>query len=179
MSSCVQVISNARPSRAVHFVSPCKACLEQAYGDVWGRGTWADKDPLLIIRPGRQGSWASLAYRARGETAPTSDRHLVLEQLDRLAGAQECADEIDVDDLGEGFEREIFDRDLGRDCSCVLRAAKKWRYLGVMGIRRLLALNSISTRPACKQALSLEKRCPSGDGRTTDQSVLQLSQRYP
>lgn len=51
MSIWVQVISKARPSRAVHFVSPVIACFEVVYGDECGRGTCAEREPLLMTRP--------------------------------------------------------------------------------------------------------------------------------
>src|ERR1700722_8586287 len=48
-----QAISNARPSSAIDFVSPVMACLVAVYGAELGRGTWADIDPLLMMRPPR------------------------------------------------------------------------------------------------------------------------------
>ena len=47
----VQAMLNARPSSAVDFVRPVIACLESVYGAECGRGTCAEMDPLLMIRP--------------------------------------------------------------------------------------------------------------------------------
>jgi hypothetical protein len=52
MSIWVQVMSYARPSSAVLLVKPVIACFEHVYGEECGRGTWADIEPLLIMRPG-------------------------------------------------------------------------------------------------------------------------------
>src|SRR5215467_157298 len=46
-------MSYFRPSRAVDLVSPVMACFVAVYGPESGRGTYADTDPLLMIRPPR------------------------------------------------------------------------------------------------------------------------------
>src|SRR5262245_3282670 len=53
MSICPQAISYLRPSSAVDFVSPVIACLVAVYGAEFGRGAYAEIDPLLIILPPR------------------------------------------------------------------------------------------------------------------------------
>src|SRR5215208_6287206 len=46
-------MSYGRPSRAVALVSPLIACLVAEYAIDCGLGTWAEIDPLLMIRPPR------------------------------------------------------------------------------------------------------------------------------
>src|SRR3954447_15637772 len=53
MSIWPQAMSKARPSRAVDFVRPVMACLVAVYGAEFGRGVWAEIEPLLMIRPPR------------------------------------------------------------------------------------------------------------------------------
>ena len=40
-----------RPSSEVDLVRPVMACLVDVYGAESGRGTWAEIEPLLMIRP--------------------------------------------------------------------------------------------------------------------------------
>jgi hypothetical protein len=51
ISSCVQVMSKARPSSARHLERPVIACLDAVYGAELGRGVCADREPLLMTRP--------------------------------------------------------------------------------------------------------------------------------
>ena len=53
MSICPTAMSNARPSSAADFVSPVMACFVAVYGAEFGRGAWAEIEPLLMIRPPR------------------------------------------------------------------------------------------------------------------------------
>src|ERR1022692_2212388 len=53
MSICPQAISYLRPSSEMHLVSPVMACLVAVYGAELGRGTCAEIEPLLTIRPPR------------------------------------------------------------------------------------------------------------------------------
>ena len=53
MSICPQAMSYFRPSSAVDLVRPVTACLVDVYGAEFGRGVWAEIDPLLMIRPPR------------------------------------------------------------------------------------------------------------------------------
>ena len=46
-------MSYLRPSSDVDFVRPVIACFVAVYGAEWGRGTYADSEPLLTIRPPR------------------------------------------------------------------------------------------------------------------------------
>ena len=51
MSIWPQAMLYLRPSSEVDFVRPVMACLVDVYGDESGRGTWAEIEPLLMIRP--------------------------------------------------------------------------------------------------------------------------------
>src|SRR5260370_14154473 len=53
MSICPQAMSYFLPSRAVDLVRPVMACLLAVYGAEFGLGTWAEMEPLLMIRPPR------------------------------------------------------------------------------------------------------------------------------
>src|SRR5262249_9073509 len=63
MSIWPQAMSYFRPSRAVDFVSPVIACLAAVYGAEFGRGAYADTDPLLMIRP-PGGDWSFITRNA-------------------------------------------------------------------------------------------------------------------
>src|SRR5262245_36042947 len=52
-----------RPSREAAFVRPVTACLVEVYGEEFGRGAWAEIDPLLMIRPPR-GFWLFMILKA-------------------------------------------------------------------------------------------------------------------
>jgi hypothetical protein len=52
-SICPQAMSWARPSSAICRVRPVIACLVAVYATACGRGTWAEIEPLLMIRPPR------------------------------------------------------------------------------------------------------------------------------
>jgi hypothetical protein len=51
MSIWPQAMPCGRPSRAIDFVSPVMACLVAVYGAEFGRGAWAEIEPLLMMRP--------------------------------------------------------------------------------------------------------------------------------
>src|SRR5262245_32169768 len=51
ISIWLHAILYLRPSSAVAFVRPVIACLAAVYGAEFGRGAWADIEPLLMIRP--------------------------------------------------------------------------------------------------------------------------------
>src|SRR5215831_14631502 len=63
MSSCPTAMSYLRPSRELDLVSPVMPCLEAVYGAELARGTWADTEPLLMMRPPR-GSWLFITRNA-------------------------------------------------------------------------------------------------------------------
>src|SRR5512146_793385 len=63
MSIWPQAMSYLRQSRESDLVSPRTACLVAVYGAEWGRGAYAEIDPLLMIRPPR-GSWAFISLMA-------------------------------------------------------------------------------------------------------------------
>src|SRR5438034_2638053 len=48
-----QAISYLRPSSEMHLVRPVMACLVVVYGAELGRGTCAEIEPLLMMRPPR------------------------------------------------------------------------------------------------------------------------------
>src|SRR5918999_3338976 len=56
-------MSYGRPSSAMDFVRPVIACLVAVYAALPGRGTWAEIEPLLMIRP-PCGRWARIAANA-------------------------------------------------------------------------------------------------------------------
>src|SRR5207302_8725944 len=56
-------MSYFRPSRDVDFVRPVIACLVEVYGAELGRGTCAEMEPLLMMRPPR-GSWLFMSLTA-------------------------------------------------------------------------------------------------------------------
>ena len=56
-------MSYLRPSSDVDLVSPVIACLVAVYGAEFGRGAWAEMDPLLMIRPPR-GVWSFISLIA-------------------------------------------------------------------------------------------------------------------
>ena len=51
MSIWPQAMPYARPSRAIDLVRPVMACLVAVYGAEFGRGAWAEIEPLLMMRP--------------------------------------------------------------------------------------------------------------------------------
>ena len=51
MSIWVQVMLYLRPSRSVDLVIPSTACFVAVYGAEWGRGVYAEMEPLLMMRP--------------------------------------------------------------------------------------------------------------------------------
>ena len=53
MSICPQAMSYLRPSSESDLVSPVMACLVDVYGAEFGRGAWAEIEPLLMMRPPR------------------------------------------------------------------------------------------------------------------------------
>jgi hypothetical protein len=53
MSIWPQAMSYLRPSSEMHLVSPVMACLVAVYGAELGRGTCAEIEPLLMMRPPR------------------------------------------------------------------------------------------------------------------------------
>src|SRR5215470_9793791 len=63
MSIWPQAMSYLRPSRAVALVRPVTACFVDVYGDEFGRGVWAEIEPLLMMRPPR-GSWLFMILKA-------------------------------------------------------------------------------------------------------------------
>ena len=67
------------------------ACFVAVYGAELGRGTYADSEPLLTIRP------------------PRGD--LTLHDPERLAGAEEGAGQVRVDDVRPLLDGELLERD--------------------------------------------------------------------
>src|SRR5258708_1128420 len=63
MSICPHAMSYGRPSSDVDLVRPVIACLVAVYGAEYGRGTWAEMEPLLMIRPPR-GRWPFITLNA-------------------------------------------------------------------------------------------------------------------
>ena len=63
MSIWPQAMLYLRPSSEVDLVRPVMACLVDVYGAESGRGTWAEIEPLLMIRP-PIGSWAFIMLMA-------------------------------------------------------------------------------------------------------------------
>src|SRR5512139_2585961 len=63
MSICPQAMSYLRPSSDVDLVSPVIACLVDVYGAEFGRGAWAEIEPLLMMRPPR-GFWSFISRNA-------------------------------------------------------------------------------------------------------------------
>src|SRR6266545_1382588 len=63
MSIWLQAMSYFRPSRAMDLVRPVIACLAAVYGAELGRGTWAEIEPLLMMRPPR-GRWSFMILKA-------------------------------------------------------------------------------------------------------------------
>lgn len=45
------IILLTRASKDIDFVKPVTACFAAVYGAELGRGTWAEIEPLLIMRP--------------------------------------------------------------------------------------------------------------------------------
>src|ERR1700736_1944747 len=56
-------MSYSRPSSDNERVNPVSACLVAAYGVEFLRGTWAETDPLLMMRPPR-GCWLFIMRNA-------------------------------------------------------------------------------------------------------------------
>ena len=54
---------NAEEPSAVDLVSPVRACLVDVYAAELGRGTWAEIDPLLMMRP-PLGVWSFMIRNA-------------------------------------------------------------------------------------------------------------------
>ena len=63
MSIWPQAMSYARPSSDVDLVRPVTACFAAVYGAESGRGTLAEIEPLLMIRPPR-GDWRFMMRNA-------------------------------------------------------------------------------------------------------------------
>src|SRR5688500_3109747 len=63
MSIWPHAMSYSRPSSEVDFVSPVIACLDAVYGAEFARGTCAEIEPLLIMRPPR-GVWPFMTRNA-------------------------------------------------------------------------------------------------------------------
>ena len=63
MSIWPQAMSYFLPSSEVDLVRPVIACLVAVYGAELGRGTWAEMDPLLMMRP-PLGSWPFMSLNA-------------------------------------------------------------------------------------------------------------------
>src|ERR1700694_4642819 len=81
MSIWPQAMSYLRPSSDVALVRPLMACLVAVYGAEFGRGTWAEIEPLLMMRPPR-GSWSFMILiaccvqkNAPFRFVPTTDSH--------------------------------------------------------------------------------------------------------
>src|SRR5215813_11085470 len=53
-----------RPSKAVDLVRPVIACFVAVYAAEFGRGVWAEIEPLLMIRP-PLGDWRFISAIAR------------------------------------------------------------------------------------------------------------------
>src|ERR1700735_92221 len=85
MSICPQAMSCARPSRDRARVRPVIACLETVYGAEWGRGTWAESEPLLMILPpfGDCAAMRRKASRAQ-RNAPVTLIAITADQSSRL-----------------------------------------------------------------------------------------------
>ena len=94
MSICPHAMSYARPSRDVALVRPVIACFVAVYGAECGRGTRAESEPLLMIRPPR-GDWAFISRNA-------------------CLRAEEGTGEVRLDDCVPLLEREILERHSGR-----------------------------------------------------------------
>ena len=81
MSICPQAMSYLRPSSEMHLVSPVIACLVAVYGAEFGRGAYAEIEPLLMMRPPRGSCafiirMASCAHRnAPVRLTPTTALH--------------------------------------------------------------------------------------------------------
>src|SRR6516165_1379280 len=63
MSIWPQAMSYFRPSRDADLVRPVIACLVAVYGAEFGRGLYAEMEPLLMMRPPR-GSWLFISLKA-------------------------------------------------------------------------------------------------------------------
>ena len=72
------------------------ACLVAVYGAEFGRGVWAEIEPLLMIRPPR-GVWAFIS-------------------AERLLRAEEGAGQVDVDDLPPLLDVSSSSGTAGRRC---------------------------------------------------------------
>ena len=97
MSIWPQAMSYLRPSSDVDLVRPVMACLVAVYGAEFGRGAWAEIEPLLMIRPPR-GSWSFISRNAscvqrKAPVRLTSTHRLPLlegQVLERHAPARRC-----------------------------------------------------------------------------------------
>src|SRR3954464_15742737 len=63
MSIWLHAMSYLRPSSDVDFVRPVIACFVAVYGAEFGRGAYAEIDPLLMMRPPR-GDWRFMMANA-------------------------------------------------------------------------------------------------------------------
>ena len=63
MSICPEQMSYCRPSTPIDLVSPVTACLVDVYATDPGRGTCAEIEPLLMIRP-PCGVWSRIMRNA-------------------------------------------------------------------------------------------------------------------
>lgn len=102
----------------MHFVKPEMACLEQVYGDEFGRGTCAESEPLLMILP----VIGICRYVVVSRTADvlTAWWSLSFEYPSCLACTEERCGEVYVDDTLKIGECEIFDRNRFRRDACIL-----------------------------------------------------------
>ena len=90
MSIWPQAMSKPATVERRRFVSPVIACFAAVYGAKCGRGTWADSEPLLTIRPPR--------------------RSLLLHQPHRLARAQEGAGHVRLEHRCPELEVDLLER---------------------------------------------------------------------
>src|SRR6266853_5607774 len=73
MSIWPTAMSYLRPSSELTLVRPVTPCLVAVYGAEFGRGAWAEIDPLLMMRP-PFGVWAFMILNASCEHRKTPVR---------------------------------------------------------------------------------------------------------
>ena len=110
MSICPQVMPKGLPSSDSDLVSPVIACLVAVYGALLGLGTWAEIDPLLMIRP--------------------PDGILRLHQAERVPGTQEGAGEVHVHDTLPILDVELVDGYRRRDRARIVEQQIETAVLG-------------------------------------------------